>query len=54
MTSTPPETDTEKTVAINVPLPLELHQRLRIRAITENITMREAVIAAIDEWSADV
>lgn len=39
-------------VAINVPIPADLHKRLRIKAITENTNLKEAVIDAIEAWVA--
>jgi porphobilinogen deaminase len=39
-----------ETVSINVDLPIELHKQLRIRAITENLRLRDAIVAAVECW----
>jgi predicted HicB family RNase H-like nuclease len=38
------------TVQINVPLPAELHRRLRIEAINQGLSLKDSVIAAIEAW----
>jgi hypothetical protein len=45
-----PAQTTPETVSINVPLPGELHRQLRIKAITEGLSLKDAVITAIAEW----
>jgi hypothetical protein len=48
-----PEPDPEReTVSINVPLPGALHRQLRIRAISDDMSVKDAVIAAITEYVA--
>jgi hypothetical protein len=42
----------EPTVAINVPLPVELHRQIRIAAIERGCSLKEAVIEAIRSWLA--
>lgn len=37
-------------VSINVALPAELHKKLRIRAIIDDASLRETVIAALDAY----
>jgi hypothetical protein len=37
-------------VSINVSLPAHLHRQLRIKAITEDLSLTEAVAAAVGEW----
>jgi len=37
-------------IAVNVPIPADLHRRLKIAAASERLTVREAVISAIDAW----
>lgn len=44
------EPASEPTVFINVPIPQDLHRRLRIRQATDGLVMRDAVIAALEEW----
>jgi predicted HicB family RNase H-like nuclease len=52
-TSSQPQADTSPTrVAVNVPLPIELHRRLKIKAVTEDMSLRDAVIAAIECYVA--
>jgi hypothetical protein len=46
-----PNAPTAETVLVNVPLPAELHRKLRIAAITRGLTLKAAVITAIEEWS---
>jgi hypothetical protein len=41
---------TGSTIAVNIPIPAELHRRLKIKAITEDLSMREAITAAIEAW----
>lgn len=50
MTKTPSPTADSATVSINVPLPADLHRRLKIRAITDDTSLRDAVIAAIEQY----
>lgn len=44
------KTEEVEEVGINVPIPVELHRRLRVRQIEEGMTLREAVTAAVEEW----
>ena len=37
-------------VAINVSLPVQLHRKLRVRQIEEDLTLAEAVEAAVTAW----
>lgn len=41
----------EDTVAVNVALPTPVHRKLRVKAIQENMTMAQAVTAAVVEWT---
>jgi hypothetical protein len=40
------------TVTINIHLPRELHRLLRVKSLNEDLTLTQAVIAAIGEWVA--
>ena len=40
------------TVTINIPLPVDLHRKLRIKAITVDLPLKDAVAAAIEQWVA--
>jgi hypothetical protein len=40
-----------ETVTINIPLPRDLHRRLRIKALKEDLSVVDAVATAIDEWA---
>lgn len=40
-----------ETVTINVAVPVALHRKLRIRAINEDLTLSEAIAAAVKEWT---
>jgi hypothetical protein len=48
-TATPPKTTTD-TVSVNIPLPAELHKQLRIKAAMEDLTIKDAVISAVEDW----
>ena len=48
-TSTPTEL---LDVSINVALPGQLHRKLKSAAAVEGVTIKEAVIAAVDAWTA--
>lgn len=37
-------------VFINVAIPADLHRRLRIRQITDDLVMRDVVTAALEAW----
>jgi hypothetical protein len=43
---------TPQTVAINVALPVEVHRRLRIKAIEEGLQLKDAIAEAIECWVA--
>jgi hypothetical protein len=45
--SAPPES-----VTINIALPGELHRRLRVKAIMLDLALKDAVAAAVEEWTA--
>lgn len=49
-TATPPKTTTDPTVSVNIPLPAELHKQLRIKAAMEDLTIKDAVISAVEDW----
>jgi predicted HicB family RNase H-like nuclease len=40
------------TVTINIHLPKELHRQVRIKAVTEGLSLTQAVIEALGEWVA--
>jgi hypothetical protein len=40
-------------VTINVAIPRDLHRALRVRAVMEDMTMTEAITAAVTEWTAE-
>jgi predicted HicB family RNase H-like nuclease len=48
------QTDNEEasktTVKIQVPIPIDLHRRLRIQAIENGLSLKDAVIVAIESW----
>jgi len=39
-------------VTINVPLPVDLHRRLRVKQIMRDLQMKDAVAEAIEQWVA--
>jgi hypothetical protein len=43
--------DDHETVTINVPLPHDLHTRLRVKAATDGTTLKQSVIEALREWT---
>lgn len=45
-----PKTSTPAEVSINVPLPGDLHRRVRIKALTNNMALKDAVTAALEDW----
>jgi hypothetical protein len=45
-----PNAPAGSTVLVNVPLPADLHRKLRIAAITRGLTLKAATIAAIEAW----
>jgi hypothetical protein len=52
-TQTPaPASTTDETVAVNVPLPIELHRRLKSVAATRGLSVKAAVVAAVDAWAS--
>jgi hypothetical protein len=53
MTTTQPQSqtaDTGPTVSVNVPLPAELHRRVKMAAAADGLTVKEAVILALQMW----
>ena len=38
-------------MTINVPVPIALHRRLRVKAINEGMSLKDAVTAAIEAWA---
>jgi hypothetical protein len=38
------------TVLINVPLPTDLHRKLRVRCLTEDLVLSEAITRAVEAW----
>jgi len=40
----------DATVGINVAIPYDLHRKLRIKAIQLDLTLVEAVTAAVETW----
>jgi hypothetical protein len=40
-----------KTVAINVQLPIAVHRKLRLKALHQEMTLAEAVTAAVSAWT---
>ena len=49
---TPTKTTTPVEVSINVPLPADLHRKVRIKAVVDDMTIKDAVIAALEAWVA--
>lgn len=45
------ERDDENVVAINVPVPSELHRRVRVKAVQQGLTLKDAVIAALELYA---
>lgn len=43
--------DGKGTVSINVALPTAVHRKLRVKALHENMTLAEAVTAAVTAWA---
>ena len=41
---------TPKSVSVNVALPVEVHRRLRIKAIEQNLQLKDALTEAIECW----
>ena len=41
----------KRTVAINVPLPETVHRKLRLKAVREDLTLAEAITAAVTAWT---
>jgi hypothetical protein len=48
-TSKDPKT-AERDVAINVPIPAELHRRFRLKAVRKNMSVKAATVEAIRQW----
>lgn len=44
------QTQPEPIVSINVPLPMDLHRRVKMTAASEGITVKQAVIHALEMW----
>jgi hypothetical protein len=42
---------TGTTVGVNIALPAELHRRLKVRAAERGLTVKAAVIEALDAWA---
>jgi len=40
----------QPTVSINVPLPIELHRRLKMAAAGDGLTVKDAVVLAVEMW----
>lgn len=47
---TAPPTTPPPPVRVNVPLPGELHRKLRIRCAVEDMAIQDAVVEAIEAW----
>jgi hypothetical protein len=41
----------ESVVRVHVEVPTDIHARVRIQAIQRGMTLKAAVIAALDEWA---
>jgi hypothetical protein len=50
-TNTKPRKPPAKTVAINVALPQAVHRKLRVKALNQEMTLAEAVAAAVAAWT---
>lgn len=48
-----PNAPKASTVLVNVPVPIDLHRRLRIAAITRGLTLKDATLAALEAWVAE-
>ena len=53
MTLMPTNTKTTEApqVAINVPLPADLHKKLRTKALARDLSVKDAVTDAIRQWA---
>lgn len=40
----------QSTVSINVPLPADLHRKVKMAAAADALTVKEAVILALEMW----
>jgi hypothetical protein len=40
----------EPTVYIQIPVPADLHRRLKVRAAEDGMTLKESVLEAIASW----
>ena len=49
-TTAPPRPTATDTVSVNIPLPAELHKQLRIKAAMDDLTIKDAVITAVEDW----
>jgi plasmid stability protein len=38
-------------IAVNIPLPRDLHRQVRVRAAEKGITLKAAVIEALTDWT---
>lgn len=43
--------NSDKTIAVNVQLPAELHRRVKIAAVQRGISIKAAVVEALDDWA---
>jgi predicted HicB family RNase H-like nuclease len=44
------KTNGDKTVGVNVNLPATVHRRLRVKAINADLSLTQAVTAAVEAW----
>jgi hypothetical protein len=47
------ESDVKKAISVQVPVPIDLHRRLRMKAFRNDLSLRAAVIVAIESWVED-
>ena len=48
-----PQSTSRTTVTVNIPLPVDLHRALRLKAVASDLTMKDAITAAVAAWVAD-
>jgi hypothetical protein len=49
-TKTKADGELEPVVSINLPLPQALHRKLKMAAASEGLTVRQAVVLAVEFW----
>ena len=47
-----PIAEAKAEVGLNVPLPVELHRKLRLKAVANGVHLKDAVVAAVEAYVA--